>query len=63
MVRNMSPKDKRNFFDFDIVNYPFLDGDVPRITSFDVKLSKRIRFARASITILILMDNNVIDFK
>ena len=27
-----SPKiyDKRNDFDFDIVNFPFLDGDVPR---------------------------------
>ena len=22
--------DKRNDFDFDIVNFPFLDGDVPR---------------------------------
>ena len=25
--------DKRNNFDFDIVNFPFLDGDVPRRTS------------------------------
>ena len=26
--------DKRNDFDFKIVNFPFLDGDVPRSTSF-----------------------------
>ena len=28
--------DKRDDFDFDIVNFPFLDGDVPRTTSYDV---------------------------
>ena len=27
--------DKRDDFDFDIVNFPFLDGDVPR-SSFDI---------------------------
>ena len=26
--------DKRNDFDFDIVNFPFLDGDVPRSASY-----------------------------
>ena len=26
--------DKRDDFDFEIVNYPFLDGDVPRSTSY-----------------------------
>ena len=26
--------DKRDDFDFDIVNFPFLDGDVPRRQSF-----------------------------
>ena len=25
---------KRNDFDFDTVNFPFLDGDVPRSTSY-----------------------------
>ena len=25
--------DKRDDFDFEIVNFPFLDGDVPRSTS------------------------------
>ena len=26
----------RDDFDFDIVNFPFLDGDVPRTTSYGV---------------------------
>ena len=38
--------DKRD--DFDIVNFPFLDGDVPRGTSYGVYISQLIRFARAS---------------
>ena len=28
--------DKRDEFDFDIVNFPFLDGDVPRRASYGV---------------------------
>ena len=28
--------DKRDGFDFDIVNFPFLDGDVPRSASYGV---------------------------
>ena len=35
-------------FYFDIVNFPFLDGDVPRSTSYGVYVSQRIRFARVS---------------
>ena len=38
--------DKRD--DFDIVNLPFLDGDVPRRTLYGVYISQLIRFARAS---------------
>ena len=30
---------KRDDFDFDIVNFPFLDGDVPRRTSYGVYIS------------------------
>ena len=37
-------KDKRD----EIVNFPFLDGDVPRPTSYGVYISQLIRFARAS---------------
>ena len=40
--------DKRDDFDFDIVNFPFLDGDVPRSTSYGVYISQLIPFARAS---------------
>ena len=38
--------DKRDDFDFDIVNVLFLDGDVPRRPSYGVYKSQRIRFAR-----------------
>ena len=40
--------DKRDEFDFDIVNFPFLDGDVPRCTSYRVYISHLSKFARAS---------------
>ena len=40
--------DKRDDFDFEIVNFPFLDGDVSRYTSYGVYISQLIRFARAS---------------
>ena len=46
--------DKRDDFDFDIVNFPFLDGDVPRSTSYGVYISQLIRFARVS--------SHVVDF-
>ena len=47
---NVSTKiyDKRDDFDFELVNYPFLDGDVPRSTSYGIYISQLIRFARAS---------------
>ena len=40
--------DKRDDLGFEIVNFPFLDGDVPRSTSYGVYVSQLIRFARAS---------------
>ena len=46
--------DKRDDFDFDIVNFPFLDGNVPRSTSYGVYISQLIRFARVS--------SHVVDF-
>ena len=39
---------KRDDFDFDIVYFPFLDGDVPCSTSYGVYISPLIRFARVS---------------
>ena len=35
-------------FDFDIVHFSFLDGDVPCSTTYGVYISKLIRFARVS---------------
>ena len=41
-------------FNFEIVNFPFLDGDVPRSPSYGVYISQLIRFARVW--------SNVVDF-
>ena len=38
--------DKRDDFNFEIVNFPFLDGDVPRSPSYGVYISQLILFAR-----------------
>ena len=46
--------DKRDDFDFDIVNFPYLDGDDPRRASFGVYISQLIRFA--------IVCNHVADF-
>ena len=48
MVQFPPKHDKRDDFDFDMVNFPFLDGDVPRRTSYGVYISQLIRFAKAS---------------
>ena len=46
--------DKRDVFDFDILNFLFLDGDVPRRASYGVYISQLIRFVRVC--------NHVADF-
>ena len=38
--------DKRDDFNFEIVNFPFLDGDVPCSLSYSVYISQLIHFAR-----------------
>ena len=38
--------DKWDNSNFEIVNFPFLDGDVPRSPSYGVYISQFIRFAR-----------------
>ena len=38
--------DKQDDFNFEIVNFPFLDGDVPRSPSYGVYISQLIRFAK-----------------
>ena len=39
--------DKRDDFDFEIFNFPFLAGDVPRSSSYGVYISQLIRFDSA----------------
>ena len=34
--------DKRDYSNFEIVNFPLLDGDVPRSTSYEVYISQLI---------------------
>ena len=46
--------DKRDDFNFEIVNFPFLDGDIPRSPSYGVYISQLNRFARVC--------SNVADF-
>ena len=38
--------DIRDVFNFEIVNFPFLDGDHPHSPSYGVYISQLIRFAR-----------------
>ena len=38
--------EKRDDFNFEIINLPFFDGDVPRSPSYGVYISQLIRFAR-----------------
>ena len=38
--------DKRDDFNFEIVNFPFLDGNVPRSPSYAVYILQLIRFAK-----------------
>ena len=40
--------DKRDDFNFDIVNFPYLDDNFPRSTSYGVYISQFIRFAPVS---------------
>lgn len=39
--------DKRDDFGFPIVNFPWLDGDVPRAPCYGIYISQLVRFARA----------------
>ena len=52
--------DKPDDFDFDIVNFPFLDGDVPNATSYEftICLNLMTRIARASIHVSVFNNHN-----
>ena len=38
--------DKRNDFDFDVINFPFLDGNIPKGQSYGIFISQLVRYAR-----------------
>ena len=38
-IHRITQSPKHDDFDFDIVNFPFLDGDIPRATSYGVYIS------------------------
>ena len=44
-------KKHRPYYNFEIVNFPFFDGDVPRSPSYGVYICQRIRFARVCSTV------------
>ena len=50
--------DKRDDINFEIVNFPFLDGDVPCSTFYDVYISQLIRFARVCSHVVDLNNKN-----
>ena len=38
--------DKRNDYDFDVISFPFLDGNIPKGQSYGVFISQLVRYAR-----------------
>ena len=53
--------DKWDAFNFETVNFPFLDVDVPRSPSYGVYISQLIRFARKLCSNVDNFNNKVID--
>ena len=51
--------DKRDDFSFEIVNFPCLDGDVPRSPSYGVYISQLIRFARVCSNVDVFNNRNL----
>ena len=51
--------DKRDDFNFEIVNFPFLDGDVPRSPSYGIYISQLIRFARVFSNVDVFNNRNL----
>ncbi|KAK3104555.1 hypothetical protein FSP39_004928 [Pinctada imbricata] len=46
-------------FGFNIVNFPWLDGDVPRLPSYGIYISQLIRYARACTDVLDFHNRNL----
>ena len=51
---------KRDDFNFEIVNFPFIDEDVPRSPSYGVYISQLIRFARVCSNVDDLNNRNLL---
>ena len=47
-----------NDFEFEIVNFPFVDGNVPRSTPYGFYISQLIRLARASSCVAVFNTSN-----
>ena len=52
--------DKRDDFNFEIVNFPFLDGNIPKGSSYGIYISQLVRYARACSCIKDFNDRNLI---
>ena len=51
--------DKRDDFSFPIVNFPFLDGDVPLAPSYGVYISQLVRYARVCCDVFDFNERNL----
>ena len=52
--------DKWDGFNFEIVNFPLLDGDVPRSPSYGVNISQLIRFVRVCSNVDEFINRNLV---
>lgn len=52
--------DKRDDFNFDIVNFPFLDGNIPKGPSYGIYISQLVRYVRACSCIEDFNQRNII---
>ena len=54
-----SVDDKRDYFGFPIVNFPWLSGDVPSLPSYGIYISQLVRFARCCTNVLDFHSKNL----
>ena len=49
--------DKRKDYDFNVISYPFLEGNIPNNLSYSVFISQLVRFAKINTTVIGFYDN------
>ena len=54
--------DRRGYFNFEILNFQYLDGDVPRPPPYCVYISQLIRFARVCSNVTEFNNSNLLSF-